>query len=158
MAVTHFYNWIPLFLFLIALIFIKYQKKDGLTILLAYTVMLLLLGLFIFFVKEYIGRVRPNNDLAMIVLGRILQAPEGYSFFSGHAASSFSIAALAVLLLKGRFKWIYWVFFWPILISFSRVYLGVHYLLDVIVGAFVGVMFAYGVNALLQRVIVHDLG
>ncbi len=156
LAVTHFYTWIPLFIFLIALIFIEYRKKNGFIILMAYTAMLLLLGLVIFFIKEYVGRVRPNNDLAMLVLGRVLQTPESYSFFSGHSASSFSIATLSALLLKGRFKWIYAIFLWPVLISFSRIYLGVHYPLDVIVGAGVGVLFSFGSYALLQRFISRD--
>jgi undecaprenyl-diphosphatase len=156
LAVTHFYNWIPLFVFLIALIFIAYRKKHGFIILLAYAAMISILSLFIFFFKEFIGRVRPNNDMAMLALERVLQNPEDYGFFSGHAASSFSIATLAVLLLKGRFKWIYVIFLWPVLISFSRIYLGVHYPLDVMVGALVGVLFSFVGYAMLQRFILRD--
>ena len=110
---------------------------------LSYISMLIILSITITAVKEGVGRLRPNNDEAINLLIRIVHQPSSFSFFSGHAASSFSIATLAVLFLRKKFKWINLIWIFPLLFSFSRIYLGVHYPLDIMAGALVGVIFAW---------------
>lgn len=55
-----------------------------------------------------------------------------------------SIATLMYLFLRTKTKYAWMVFLWAILFSYSRLYLGVHYPSDVLVGAVVGVVIAYG--------------
>ncbi len=150
-AITSFTHWSPLFLLIIFLLFFRNHRKQGFWMLLSFLSMLLVLTLFIGVTKELVGRLRPNNDPAINFVIRIVQRPTDYSFFSGHAASSFSIATLAILFLRKRFKWIYLIWIYPLLFSFSRIYLGVHYPLDIIVGALVGMCFAYLFYAIHQK-------
>jgi len=87
--VTQIETWFPLFALFIFLLFYHYKFKKGLV------VFLCLLGcvattLFVTdLTKEFIARLRPNNVEALSELIRILQKPTNYSFFSGHASSSF---------------------------------------------------------------------
>jgi undecaprenyl-diphosphatase len=139
---TNFLTWIPLFIFIILLFFQAYRGKEVKWILLSMLSMLVMLAITIFLTKVNVARLRPVNDLELNSALRILTKPMDYSFFSGHAASSFSIAMLSILYLRKKIKWIYILLLWPILFAFSRMYLGVHYPLDILVGSIVGILFA----------------
>lgn len=149
--ITHISTWIPLFLLFIFLLFWKNSKREG-------GYMALMMGLLILFVlalthvtKLYVARLRPSNDEEINTLIRILQSPTDYSFYSGHASSSFAITTMLVLLLRNKIKWI-WVFFlWPLLFSTSRIYVGVHFPIDIIVGAVVGMLCAWLFYALYKK-------
>jgi len=141
-TVTKFPTWIPLYLTIIFLIFWKNSSKQGLWMLLSYVSMLLMLIITINTTKSVVARLRPNVDETMNTLIRVAHHSSNYSFFSGHAASSFSIVMLAVLFLRKKFPLIHMVWLYPILFSFSRIYLGVHYPSDIVVGAIVGSFFA----------------
>lgn len=137
---TDMYTWVPLFILFLLLILDRHPKKEAL--LMSAWVIVLALAILVLttLIKEYVGRLRPNNDETISSLIRILKRPAGFSFFSGHAASSFSITTLVVLFIRNKFSWA-WVFFgWPLLFSFSRIYVGVHYPLDILTGAGVGVL------------------
>ena len=93
--------------------------------------------------KNVVARLRPNNDEEINTLIRILRSPSGFSFFSGHASSSFSVITFVVLFLRRHFKWIYLFYIWPILFAMSRIYVGVHFPIDLMVGASVGIFSAW---------------
>jgi undecaprenyl-diphosphatase len=96
-----------------------------------------------FWVKTTSLRLRPNNQPELQDLIRILLEPTNYSFFSGHASASFVATTFVVLCVKEKYKWIYAIYIWPILFVMSRIYVGVHYPSDLIVGALVGILFAH---------------
>jgi undecaprenyl-diphosphatase len=75
-----------------------------------------------------------------------------YGFCSSHAANSFAIAVGYYLLTKNKFAGLVLVL-WASLISYSRIYLGAHYPLDVIVGALVGSVGARGLFIIYERLI-----
>ncbi|WP_343487736.1 phosphatase PAP2 family protein [Allomuricauda sp. d1] len=138
-AVTTISNWTPLFLLFIVLLIYKYGKVEGLYKVLTLLVMLLFVLSLTYLTKEWVARLRPNNDTQVNTLIRILQSPHDYSFFSGHAASSFSITTLVYLFLRKKMAWT-WVFFlWPILFALSRIFVGVHFPIDILVGMLVGI-------------------
>lgn len=65
-----------------------------------------------------------------------------YGFVSSHAATTFALATALWLLLGRQYAWVRWTFLWAALISYSRIYVGVHYPLDVLAGTGVGVLSA----------------
>lgn len=141
--VTQIESWIPLFLIFFILIFYFYGKKQGaVVVLLLIATFLLTLGVTNL-TKEYVARLRPNNVEALGEIIRILQKPTNYSFFSGHSSSSFSITTFVVLVLRRFSKWIYIAYLWPLIFVLSRIYVGVHYPSDILVGAMVGTGFAF---------------
>lgn len=149
--ITKFTTWIPLFLLLLFLIFYKNNRQQRVWVLLSFLSMLVIIIIVIFFTKYTVTRLRPSSDESINFLIRVLQKPRDYSFFSGHAASSFSIITLAILFFRKKYLWVYILLLWPILFSISRIYLGVHYPLDIIVGTIVGISFGIFFYKMHQR-------
>ena len=71
-----------------------------------------------------------------------LKNPQSYSFISGHATTSTFFSVFVILLLKDKYKYIYFILFWPLLFAYSRLYLGVHFPIDILVGILIGIVFA----------------
>ena len=141
--ITQIESWIVLFLLFTILIFYYYGWRKGIVVFLT---ILFTFGITLFFTdltKENIERLRPNNVLELSKTLRILQHPKSYSFFSGHASSSFAITTLIVLVIRRFNKWIYLAILWPCLFVFSRIYVGVHFPSDILVGAMVGAVLAF---------------
>ena len=125
-------------------------------------------------IKGAVGRPRPGDtlegvrsiDLAkakprFLAIGRPLhenysvariQAPHGNSFPSGHAANNFAVAAVCAVFFR-RWGWV--VFLPATLVAYSRIYVGSHWPLDVVVscliGAGIGVLTAVAMEALWRR-------
>ena len=142
-TVTKYPPWIPLFVLIIALFFVKFSKREALSMMLTLLIMVFFVSTLTDLTKEVVARLRPNNDEELNTLIRILRSPSGFSFFSGHASSSFSIITIVVMFLRHHFKWVYLFYIWPILFAMSRVYVGVHFPIDIMVGALVGMLSAW---------------
>ena len=156
-TVTNITTWIPLFILFFILIWIKYPKKEALLMTLTVFVLVGFITGITDLTKEFVARLRPNNNEEINTIIRILRSPSSYSFFSGHASSSFSITTLVFLFLRPKYNWA-WVFFvWPLLFATSRIYLGVHYPIDIIVGAIVGILSALLFYKLHHRFIIPYL-
>ena len=92
-------------------------------------------------IKDTVARLRPNNDPEIKHLLRTLKNPQSYSFISGHATTSTFFAVFVTLLLREKYKKIYFILLFPLVFAYSRLYLGVHFPLDIIVGILTGVLF-----------------
>lgn len=102
------------------------------------------------FLKNLVARVRPYNAIEGLV--PIIKKPSEFSFPSGHAGSSF--ASACVLYRKLPKKSGVLLLILAVLISFSRLYVGVHYPTDVLAGAFTGAICSYlgeGLVNLIER-------
>ena len=141
-TVTDIATWTPLFLLFFVLLLLKYPLREGLAMILTAGLLILFILWFTDFTKDVGARLRPNNDTQVNTLIRVLRNPVSFSFFSGHASSSFSLTTLVFLFLRPKFKWAALFFLWPLLFASSRIYVGVHYPLDIFVGALVGVFSA----------------
>jgi undecaprenyl-diphosphatase len=97
----------------------------------------LTLGFVDLVLKPTIGRSRPFDAIEDV---RVVGArPASLSFPSGHAASAFAGAFVTTMMVR-RGRWVLWAL--AVLIASSRIYIGVHYPIDVIAGAFVGLAVA----------------
>ncbi len=127
---------------IIAILF--FNKKTRQLSLYALLALLLTVGSVELILKPLIQRPRPFVGLDSLSL--LIDKPSGFSFPSGHAASSF---AVAMFLYINRIRFKKTILTIAVLISFSRVYLYVHYPSDVIAGALWASLIAYIVNKLM---------
>ena len=133
-----------LFIAVITLVFWNISKKAGLLLAFSYlTSALVNVG-----VKVLVQAPRPFEILADIE-GKRVHTATGYSFPSGHTQGAAGFLTAAALLLR-RFWFSCFAFILMLLIALSRVYLGVHWPLDVIAGLFLGVLSAWGTYRLLD--------
>jgi undecaprenyl-diphosphatase len=98
--------------------------------------------------KQGIGRDRPSAVYEKP--GPLVGAPHDGSFPSGHAASSFACATTLALALP-RFAWAFYLL--AAAVAWSRVYVGVHYPLDVLGGAILGIGVAIALRRLLAALL-----
>ena len=135
--------WFPLFLYFFWLAYVSFDRRTFYHMVLTTGLMVLFVALLGGMVKYGLGRPRPYQVMEGINAIRALKAVDGPSFFSGHAASSFAIVSLLWLFFRKQKPWFLAFFLWPFLYSFSRIYIGVHYPLDILFGAFIGVFSAW---------------
>lgn len=138
-TLTNITTWIPLFILFLALLYLKFPKEEALYKFLTVLGLVIFITAITHWTKVSVARLRPNNTEEINTLIRILKSPTDYSFFSGHASSSFSITMLMYLFLRKKLKWAALFFIWPILFAMSRIYVGVHFPIDIIVGMMVGI-------------------
>ena len=138
-TITDFVTWIPLYLLIIWLFFYRFTRHQAINRVLAIIILVVFVTLLTLLGKEWVARMRPNNIGVFSPFIRVLKSPTDYSFFSGHASSSFAVVTLTYLFLKKEFKYLWLLFIWPLLFSMSRIYVGVHYPIDIIAGALFGV-------------------
>ena len=135
-------NWAPLYLFLLLFMLMNFKARGAwwaifFLVTVAATDMV---GTYIF--KHNIMRLRPCNDPSMAGHVRLLldHCAGGSSFISNHAANHFGMAAFFFITTRQVLgSWSKAGFFWAFAIAFSQVYVGVHYPLDAICGALLGV-------------------
>ena len=104
-------------------------------------------------IKNTTERVRPcNAEGIKEYLRQIKYRSGGYSFWSGHASLSTTVTMFMILLLRKHFKMIYLMILFPLIFGYSRIYLGVHFPVDVttgyITGIILGMLFYFGYSAL----------
>jgi undecaprenyl-diphosphatase len=142
LLITKQIYWTPLFL----IVFFILQKKIGwkqLGILLLFIAVLILFSdqtanLF----KTTFQRLRPCNDPEIKSFIRIVKDSSTFGFFSAHASSSMACTTFVFLLFKKHFKYPFLFFLFPLVFAYSRIYLGVHFPLDILAGFVFGTFYA----------------
>ncbi len=111
--------------------------------------MLLVIGILITFTdqvtnlfKDGFQRLRPCHEQTLKDVMRLVKPGCGgkYGYFSGHASNSFAMATFFVTLFAQKFRWMRWLFLLAAVVAYSRIYIGVHYPLDVLSGTLFGVL------------------
>lgn len=141
LIITNQLNWTPLFLLIFYLIYKKIGGKQTLYILLFIAVLIAFTDQTTNLVKNTVQRLRPCNNPEINTFIRVVQARKSFSFFSGHAANTMAVATFLYLVLKRHFKYLGFLFLWPLVFAYSRIYLGLHYPGDILTGYFVGAVF-----------------
>ena len=154
--------WLPLaFLILLVLIY-KKNWRESLLILLAIVLVVTLCDQFASHVcKPVFTRFRPTHHPDFMDQVKTVFGYRGglYGFISSHAANAFGFATLMALIMRDKlFGWTIFfklfvakicnffgwtIFFWAVLTAYTRVYLGVHFISDIVPGAISGVFFGY---------------
>jgi membrane-associated phospholipid phosphatase len=136
--------WLPLYVFLVGISIYRYQKKAIFWV--------LALGITVgiaditssSIIKPMVQRVRPcNTNFLKKEVTVLVPCGVGYSFPSSHAANHFAIAGFVTGTLFRKHKWIWWI--WAASVAFAQVYVGVHFPLDVLGGALLGIGIGYWV-------------
>ena len=158
--------WTPLYFFVMAVVIKKWKKK---------TLVILIMLVFALTVsdqgcnvlKNNIKRLRPSHNIELVSKIHLVETPDGelyrggkYGFPSAHASNAV-VFALFVFFFAGNQKiWVLFAaFLWAALLGYSRIYLGVHYWLDVECGYLVGtVSFAliFGGRYYLKKKIIRN--
>jgi undecaprenyl-diphosphatase len=137
--------WLPLYLFLLYLV-IKNYKKDSWIVLLGIALAILLADqITASIMKPFFERLRPSREPSLQGLVHLVNGYTGgkYGFASSHAANTFATALFFWIIFKNKYRWMWILFVWAVVMTYSRIYLGVHYPGDIIVGMLVGFGSAY---------------
>ena len=143
------YMWIPLYIALLLLVINNHKTVVQISLVISMALLAIVLseGMADLIVKPLVARLRPIHDTLMQDCVQVVNnyRAEGYSFFSAHASNTMAVAVFFSLLVKDRlFACILIV--WALVNCWTRLYLGVHYPSDIIVGVVWGSvsgLFAY---------------
>ena len=143
LLITKQIYWTPLFLFLLYLVFKKLGAKQTLFLMLFVAVLLVFTDQIANLFKNGVQRLRPCNNPEINSFIRIVQSRNSFSFFSGHATSSMAVATFLYLIFKKHFNYFWLLFLWPLIFAYSRIYLGLHYPLDILSGYLCGAILGF---------------
>ncbi|MCK5781639.1 MAG: phosphatase PAP2 family protein [Flavobacteriales bacterium] len=152
--VTYRFTWIPLYIFLMYIVY----RFGGWKTAVYYAIAIGLLVLIVdqttyYWFKAVFQRPRPSHNPDIADLIRITGKAGGrWGFVSAHASNTFAIA----IFLGYQFKQVYksslfWLLAWAVFISYSRIYVGVHYPADLICGAAWGAIVAVSLLFILNK-------
>jgi len=146
--------WLPLYLFLFYQIFKEYKTRSWIVLLGVGLVILLTDQTTSSFMKPFFGRLRPSHEPSLEGLIHLVNGYTGgtFGFASSHAANTFGLATYLTLVFRSSKPWMMWLFLWAALMSYTRIYLGVHYPGDIAVGAAVGMLFGWISFLIYERV------
>lgn len=139
--------WIPLALFIIGILVYKKDWHEYILIFLAITLVVTLCDQFASQIcKPLFTRFRPTHHPEfMDQVQTVFDYTGGrYGFISSHAANAFGLATYMTLLFHYRSRlFTIAIFFWALMTAYTRIYLGVHFISDIIPGIIAGIVFGY---------------
>lgn len=150
--------WIPLYIALLFTLYKKFGIRRTCLILGLCLLMVLLTDQITNLFKYNFERLRPCHDSEFDgIMRRVGCEGRGrFGFTSAHASNHFGVAIYVGLILRKHFKWLLGVLLiWAALISYSRIYLGVHFPLDIICGTILGTIIALIMFKIYQQILLR---
>jgi len=156
---TSIWFWLP-FLSVILWFIWKHYKKKIILILAFLALSILFSDQISVFIKNKVARLRPTHNieinhrlhLHVYKNGDIYKGGQ-YGFVSSHAANSFCITLLLIYFFKPINKRLRWLFIlYPLIFSYTRIYLGIHYPLDIMGGVIVGFCCGFSIFLLYGKI------
>jgi undecaprenyl-diphosphatase len=141
-TLTNGLNWLPLFLLVIGVMVYKIRWQTLIILLFAGLVIFLADRISAGLLKPWFARLRPSHEPGLENFLHFVNGYKGglYGFVSSHAANAFGIATFLWLILRKQITWIWIMFPWAIIFSYTRIYLGVHYPFDILGGGVLGAL------------------
>lgn len=144
-AISGKFLWIPLYIYLLFILYKTYPKKYW-SMLLVIAVLIALNDQTCNLFKYNVARLRPSHDPYIQYMVHTVNNYRGglYGFYSGHAANTAAVAFFIISLMGKKQKWLIPVLLmYTFLTGYSRIYLGVHFPADVMAGFTVGGITGY---------------
>lgn len=152
--------WIPMYVLIVACLIWRLGWKKGLIMTLAAVATFGFCDQFSNLIKDLVCRVRPLNDAYMLENGlNVLEgASRSFSFFSAHSANAFGLATSTLIGFRLDYRLKYkgyatWMFFWASMVALSRVFVGKHYLGDILAGALIGAAAGFAFASIAKNII-----
>jgi len=140
MWATNALIWLPLFVLLLVITIRSYRWK---TIMVVFSMALMITASdqLANLSKHSTQRLRPSQDPSLVKSVHIVNGMRGgmYGFYSAHASTTFAVAIFLIVLLRKKYRWIAPVVIaWAFIMSYTRIYLGLHYPGDTLAGMVIG--------------------
>jgi undecaprenyl-diphosphatase len=150
-VVTNKRTFIPLYIVLLYLMSKRLTTKGIILLVLTIAGMILFTDQTTNLFKYSFERFRPCAQEGVLELIRQGEC-RGYGFFSGHSSNSMATAIFTGLMLRPVYKnLIYMMIVWSVVVAYSRIYLGLHYPLDILCGLTFGVFAGYLFFSIFKR-------
>ncbi len=144
-------SWFPFYALLIGWLIYRYRRQALWYVLTLAAAVALSDQTASALLKPLTLRLRPCHVPALQpLIHPVLECGGRYGFASSHAANTFALATGLWLLIGRQYPPTKGLFLWAIIVSYSRIYVGAHYPLDVLAGAGVGTLAAAGCVAALR--------
>ena len=140
--ITHKFYAIPLYLLVLYVLYKKMGTRNLVIALIAIALVITCSDQLASLFKDNFERFRPFREPVLEgLISKVGKSGGTYGFYSGHASSAVALATFLWFILKRKNKNLAITMIgWAVLVAYSRVYLGVHYLGDVLMGAFMGIL------------------
>lgn len=154
LLVTGKWFWIPFYVILLYLVYKAVPRKKLIFVLIFIAIGVTISDQLASVFKHGVERLRPCHEPLLVEKMRMVICGGKYGFYSAHASSVFFLFSFLSILIGKQYKYLSVILlFWAILVSYSRIYVGVHYPGDVAFGAGVGFLLGGFLANLTKKVI-----
>ena len=148
-TISGVFIWIPLYMFLFYQV-IRFYKNRAWLVLIFIALLITVSDQFASgFIKPLVLRYRPTHNEFISPMIHLVNGYTGglYGFISSHSANVFALTTFITIIMKeANLKWLWILWIWATIVAFSRIYLGVHYLSDILGGAISGMFFGWVIS------------
>jgi undecaprenyl-diphosphatase len=139
-VITKQIYWTPVFLYIGYLAYKKLGWRHTLLIVGMIALLVAFTDQATNLIKNTVQRLRPCNNPEIADVIRAVVKRKSFSFVSGHASNSMAAAFFLFMVLRRYYKYMGFIFLWPLVFAFSRIYLGLHYPGDILAGYCLGLL------------------